>query len=211
MNKIKSYIFGDNGNDLFGTHNDAKLIYNLFYIFYLNKKNIWNTPELYLNNIISKINKSNNILIYFSGHSNKDGEIIINNNKYSSDYFLNLINSNNINCNVIFIIDTCYGNKFISKNNYKFIKKIEYFVSYSDNNISKEFLINLNQDDYKYTDIKKYSKIINGIFTYYFYKILKNKYYDIYDFKKIKESHIWNFVKKKFNQDIYYFEKLENL
>lgn len=211
MNKIKSYIIGDNGNDLFGTHNDAKLIYNLFYIFYLNKKNIWNTPELYLNNIISKINKSNNILIYFSGHSNKDGDIIINNNKYSSDYFLNLINSNNINCNVIFIIDTCYGNKFISKNNYKFIKKIEYFVSYSDNNISKEFLINLNQDDYNYTDIKKYSKIVNGIFTYYFYKILKNKYYDIYDFKKIKESHIWNFVKKKFNQDIYYFEKLENL
>lgn len=211
MNKIKSYIIGDNGNDLFGTHNDAKLIYNLFYIFYLNKKNIWNTPELYLNNIISKINKSNNILIYFSGHSNKDGEIIINNNKYSSDYFLNLINSNNINCNVIFIIDTCYGNKFISKNNYKFIKKIEYFVSYSDNNISKEFLINLNHDDYKYTDIKKYSKIVNGIFTYYFYKILKNKYYDIYDFKKIKDSHIWNFVKKKFNQDIYYFEKLENL
>lgn len=211
MNKIKSYIIGDNGNDLFGTHNDAKLIYNLFYIFYLNKKNIWNTPELYLNTVISKINKSNNILIYFSGHSNKDGDIIINNNKYSSDYFLNLINSNNINCNVIFIIDTCYGNKFISKNNYKFIKKIEYFVSYSDNNISKEFLINLNQDDYKYTDIKKYSKIVNGIFTYYFYKILKNKYYDIYDFKKIKESHIWNFVKKKFNQDIYYFEKLENL
>ena len=38
MNKIKSYIIGDNGNDLFGTHNDAKLIYNLFYIFYLNKK-----------------------------------------------------------------------------------------------------------------------------------------------------------------------------
>ena len=211
MNKIKSYIIGDNGNDLFGTHNDAKLIYNLFYIFYLNKKNIWNTPELYLNTTISKINKSNNILIYFSGHSNKDGEIIINNNKYSSEYFLNLINNNNINCNVIFVIDTCYGNKFISKNNYKFIKKIEYFVSYSDNNISKEFLINLNQDDYNYTDIKKYSKIVNGIFTYYFYKILKNKYYDIYDFKKIKESHIWNFVKKKFNQDIYYFEKLENL
>lgn len=211
MNKIKSYIIGDNGNDLFGTHNDAKLIYNLFYIFYLNKKNIWNTPELYLNTTISKINKSNNILIYFSGHSNKDGEIIINNNKYSSEYFLNLINNNNINCNVIFVIDTCYGNKFISKNNYKFIKKTEYFVSYSDNNISKEFLINLNQDDYKYTDIKKYSKIVNGIFTYYFYKILKNKYYDIYDFKKIKDSHIWNFVKKKFNQDIYYFEKLENL
>lgn len=211
MNKIKSYIIGDNGNDLFGTHNDARLIYNLFYIFYLNKKNIWNTPELYLNNIISKINKSNNILIYFSGHSNKNGEIIINNNKYSSDYFLNLINENKINSNVIFIIDTCYGNKFISKNNYEFIKKIEYFVSYSNNNISKEFLINLNQDDYKYTDIKKYSKIVNGIFTYYFYKILKNKYYDIYDFKKIKESHIWKFVKKNFNQDIYYFEKLENL
>jgi hypothetical protein len=205
MYKIKSYIIGDNGNDLFGTHNDAKLIFNLFYIFYLNKKNIWNIPELYLNNIIKKINKSNTILIYFSGHSNKDGKIIINNSNYSADYFLNLINKNEILCEVIFIIDTCYGKKFISKNKYKFIKKIEYFVSQSDNNNSKEFLINFNENDYKYTNIKKYSKIVNGIFTYYFYKILKNKNYNLNDFKKIKDSQIWTIVKNNFNQEIFYF------
>lgn len=208
MYKIKSYIIGDNGNDLFGTHNDAKLIFNLFYIFYLNKKNMWNIPELYLNNIIQKINKSSTILIYFSGHSNKDGDIIINNNNYSSEYFLNLINKNEILCDVIFIIDTCYGNKFISKNKYKFIKKIEYFVSQSDNNNSKEFLINFNEDDYKYCDIKKYSKIVNGIFTYYFYKILKNKNYNLNNFKKIKDSQVWTFVKNNFNQEIYYFSNI---
>ena len=89
MNNIKSYIIGDNGNDLFGTHNDAKLIYNLFYIFYLKKKNIWHTPELYLNNMLQKINKGNIILIYFSGHSNKNGNIIIKNISYSVNYFLN--------------------------------------------------------------------------------------------------------------------------
>ena len=205
MNKIKSYIIGDNGNDLFGTHNDAKLIYNLFYIFYLNKKNTWHIPELYLNNIIEKINKSNIILIYFSGHSDKDGNIIIKNISYSIDYFLNLINLNKNNCSVIFIVDTCYGKKFISKNKYKFIKNIQYFVSHSKDNNSKEFLINLNKDDYKYTEINQYSKIVNGIFTYYFYKILKNKNYNINEFKKITDSQIWKFVKKNYNQEIYYF------
>jgi hypothetical protein len=205
MNKIKSYIIGDNGNDLFGPHNDAKLIYNLFYIFYLKDKNIWNVPELYLNNITKRINKSNTIIIYFSGHSKKDGNIIIKDTTYSADYFLNLIDSNKYDCDVIFIIDTCYGKKFISKNKYKFIKKIEYFVSQSDNNNSKEFLIELKKDDYKYTEIKKFSKIVNGIFTYYFYKILKNKKYNINEFKKIKDSQIWNYVKKNFNQEIYYF------
>ena len=210
MYKIKSYIIGDNGNDLFGTHNDAKLIYNLFYIFYLNKKNIWNTPELYLNNIISKISKNYIILIYFSGHSDKNGNIIINNTCYSVNYFLNIINSNNYKCEVIFIIDTCYSKQFILKNKckYKFIKKIQYFVSQSENNSSKEFLINFNEDDYKYTKINKYSKIVNGIFTYYFYKILKNKNYCINDFEKIKNSQIWTFVKNNFNQEIFYFSSL---
>ena len=112
---IKLYILGDNSNDLFGTHNDAKLIYNLFYTFYLNNKNLWNIPELYLNKIIKKINKGDLILIYFSGHSNKNGEILINNNLYSANFFLNLINSNKFYCNVIFIIDTCYGKEFIKK------------------------------------------------------------------------------------------------
>tara|TARA_Y100000590_G_C15714365_1_gene1011373 strand:- start:1651 stop:2286 length:636 start_codon:yes stop_codon:yes gene_type:complete len=210
MNNIKSYIIGDNGNDLFGTHNDAKLIYNLFYIFYLNKKNIWHTPELYLNNIFQKINKSNIILIYFSGHSDKNGNIIIKNTCYSVNYFLNLINLNKSDCHVIFIIDTCYGKEFIQNNKYKykFIKKIQYFVSYSETNNSKEFLINFNEDDYKYTKINKYSKIVNGIFTYYFYKILKNKNYNINDFKKIKDSQIWTYVKNNFNQEIFYFSSL---
>lgn len=210
MNNIKSYIIADNGNDLFGAHNDAKLIYNLFYIFYLNNKNIWHTPELYLNNICQKINKSNIILIYFSGHSNKNGNIIIKNKCYSVNYFLNLINLNKFNCQVIFIIDTCYGKEFIQNNKYKykFIKKIEYFVSYSDTNNSKEFLINFNKDDYDYTKINKYSKIVNGIFTYYFYKILKNKNYKINEFKKIKDSHIWTYVKNNFNQEIFYFSNI---
>ena len=210
MNKIKSYIIGDNGDDLFGTHNDAKLIYNLFYIFYLNKKNIWHTPELYLNNIIKKINKSKIILIYFSGHSNKNGSIIVRDVSYSVDYFLNLINLNKTMCDVIFIIDTCYGKNFISKNKskYIFIKNIQYFLSYSDNNNSKEFLINFNENDYKYTNIKKYSKIVNGIFTYYFYKVLKSKNYDISEFKKIKDSNIWKHVKNNFNQEIFYFSNI---
>jgi hypothetical protein len=207
MNIIKSYIIGDNGNDLFGTHNDAKLIYNLFYTFYLNKKNYdnWNVPELYLNNIVKRFNNGKVIIIYFSGHSNKDGSIIINNNSYSSEYFLNLINLNKFYCDVIFIIDTCFGKKFITKKKFKFINNVKYFVSQSDNNKSKEFLINFNEIDYKYTKNKKYSKIVNGIFTFYFYKILKNKNYNINDFYKINDSQVWNYVKKNFDQEIYYY------
>ena len=96
-------------------------------------------------------------------------------------------------------------NLYKKKNKYKFIKKIQYFVSKSENNNSKEFLINFNIDDYKYTKISKYSKIVNGIFTYYFYKILKNKNYNINDLKKIKDSQIWTYVKNNFNQEIFYF------
>ena len=45
------------------------------------------------------------------------------------DYFLNLINLNKTNCQVIFIIDTCYGKNFIknNKSKYIFIKNFSIF------------------------------------------------------------------------------------
>jgi len=202
---IKSYVLSDNGNNLFGTNNDARLIYNLFYRFYLKNKNLWNVPELFLNNVVKNIKYASIIIIYFSGHSKKNGDIIILNNSYSIDYFLNLINLNKKYCNVIFIIDTCYGDKFITKKKYKFIDRVEYFISMSDSNKSKEFLIDYNKDDYKYTNNKTTTKIVNGIFTYYFYKVLSSKKYDVNNWFKIKNSNIWKYVKIQFNQELFYF------
>ena len=85
---IKSYIIGDNNDDLFGCHNDTKLIYNLFYTFYLKNKNIWNLPNIFVKDIFNEIviNENNIIIIFFSGHSNKKGELIIR-KKNNSDYF----------------------------------------------------------------------------------------------------------------------------
>jgi hypothetical protein len=207
---IKSYIIGDNNNDLFGCHNDAKLIYNLFYTFYLKNKNIWILPKIYLNTIFENIDinyENSKIIIFFSGHTNKKGNLIINYNNYSSDYILKLINSKEKKCEVIFIIDSCYSINFISKNKYKFIFKISYFLSKSINNESKEFLIEYKNNNYKYTSINNnYSKIVNGIFTYYFYKILNNKIYNnINLWNNLINDPIWKYIFTKFKQEIYYY------
>ena len=63
--EIYSIILGNNQDELYGSENDAILIYNLFYTFYL-KKSIWKKPIIYLNkdvnieNIINSIKSINN-------------------------------------------------------------------------------------------------------------------------------------------------------
>ena len=127
--KIKSYILCDNGNDLFGSHNDGKLIYNLFYNYYLNNKD-WLKPEITFNSLFLDFNFDENfILIFFySGHSNKYGQIKIDNKYYSSDYFLKLINNKNKLCSINFILDTCYSIKFITNKKYTNVIKLTYFL-----------------------------------------------------------------------------------
>jgi hypothetical protein len=217
MKIINSLVIGDNSNDLFGCHNDAILMYNLFYSFYLKKLNNikWHLPNIFLNKIdfkIKNIQNNDNIIIYFSGHSNKYGELIINNKKYSCDYIIkqileNYLINNLYISNIIFIIDSCYGVKFITKNNYKNIKNISFYLSSDDIQKSKEFLIKYNENDYKYYSINEYNKIVNGIFTYYFHKIIiLYNYYDIDNFYKINNHQIWEQIFKKFNQKIIYIK-----
>ena len=98
---ITPIILGNNGDNLYGSVNDAILIYNLFYIFYLNE-DIWNEPYIFLDNqvnmknintCIANIKINNNIiLIYFSGHSNKNGNLLFHQLFVSSEYILNEIN-----------------------------------------------------------------------------------------------------------------------
>ncbi len=78
---ILSIIIGYNYNDLIGSENDAILIYNIFYNYHLKKKFKHNffKPKIYLNkdvkikNIFNyleeKIDTTDKVVFYFSGHS----------------------------------------------------------------------------------------------------------------------------------------------
>ena len=100
--KINPIIFGNNQNNLFGSENDAILIYNLFYTFYIENEK-WNKPYLYINKKVKlsklikrvkKIDDNNLVLIYFSGHSCKYGNLKFYNNFYSNEHIINKINKN---------------------------------------------------------------------------------------------------------------------
>lgn len=194
--KINSYLIGDNSNNLLGTENDINLIYNLFNSFLTNNSE-WEYPNIFLNNFFFKILKNNNsntkIIIYFSGHSNKKGEIIINNKSYNSLFFLNNINNLKLNnINVLFIIDSCYSENFIKKNKFKYIKRIEYLVSCQKNQTSKEILVSVNN-----------KKVVHGIFTFYLYKVLK-KNNGLNNINNLIYNPIFQYIDKKFNQKIIY-------
>lgn len=203
--KIKSYILCDNGNNLFGSHNDGKLIYNLFYNYYLNNTN-WLKPEITFNSLFLDFNFDENfILIFFySGHSNKYGQIKIDNKYYSSDYFLKLINNKNKLCSINFILDTCYSINFMTNKKYTNIIKLTYFLSQNKENKSKEFLINLKKEHYNYYFKQNNNKIVNGIFTYYFHKVLYEKKYNVNNWEMIKDHPNWKYVNIKFNQKIFF-------
>ena len=212
-NNIYPIILGNNGSNLFGSENDAILIYNLFYSFYL-EDNIWKKPILYINNnvlidnvlkTIKKINRNNLILIYFSGHSCKNGRLQFHDKYYSNDCILTKINSLKKKY-IYFIIDSCYSKKFIHNINYKNILKLNYIVSCSDIQKSKEIIIDNNDIVISKILNTKDSKIVMGIFTFYFYKLLKKKkIYNIEEWdKNILNNYIWKIIEKKYNQTLYY-------
>jgi hypothetical protein len=205
--KINSYLIGDNSNNLLGTHNDAKLIYNLFNSFF-KLKSKWEKPQLFLNNFIFNFIKKNKkktmFIIYFSGHSTKDGNVLVNNKYFDCLFFLNLIDNLKLNnVNVLFIIDSCYSEQFIKKKKYKYIKKIEFLVSCQKNETSKEILVDFERNNYDNINYN-YNKIVHGIFTFYLYKILKKNKKLINNIKCIVNNPIFSNISKKFNQKIIY-------
>lgn len=220
MKKIYSIILGNNQNDLFGSTNDAILIYNLFYSFYLNNKN-WQEPNIYLNNnlkideIIKKIysfnissfDKDTSLIIYFSGHSDKNGKLQFYNKFYSNNDLVNLLKLFDINCTYI-IIDSCFSKNFIIEKKYKNTTK--YIVSSSENQTSKEILVDYDKDMFTYKDInKKNNKMVIGIFTLYFYRIIKNKNLsNLNNWESvIINNPIWKIIERIYNQKIYFIKK----
>lgn len=212
--EIYSIILGNNQDELYGSENDAILIYNLFYTFYL-KKSIWKKPIIYLNkdvnieNIINSIKSINNnsiIILYFSGHSCKYGNLQFYNKLYSNTDILNYFSDKK---NIYFIIDSCYGKKFIDYNVNSM--KLKYIVSTSDIQKSKEIIIDYNNEMFLHKKLLNYNtKIAIGMFTLYFYRILKNKnLYNILEWKtKVLNNKIWDIIDKRYNQKIFYYENI---
>jgi hypothetical protein len=210
--EIYSIILGNNQEDLFGSENDAVLIYNLFYTFYL-KDEYWKKPIIFLNsdvileNLIyslKKIKKNSTLIIYFSGHSNKLGYLKFYNNLYSSNDILNIINK--FSENIYFIIDSCFGKKFLKYNSNI---KIRYIVSTTEIQTSKEILINYKKQMFSHKNIiKQTDKIVVGIFTFYFYKILLSENLQNIDEWKnnVLNNEVWFIINKNYNQKIFYYQ-----
>lgn len=197
---MKSILIGDNGNNLYGCHNDVILLYNFFFEY--------NIPLYFFNDISFekiKMNIKKNLLIifYFSGHSINNGNIIINNKLYSSKSILTFLNNLKSNLNVIFIIDSCYSETFICKDNFKYINNIKYLVSCSKNQTSKEIIVDYDEKYYKYYNIKKSNKLVHSIFTYYLCKLFYKYKFDI---EKIKNHPYWNIMEEKYQQKFIYVE-----
>lgn len=213
--KIYTIILGNN-ESLFGAINDAKIIYNIFYNFYINKKE-WEKPYILLNenitiknicNIVNNFNNPEIILIYFSGHSNKHGKI-----KFYKSYISNIDILKNINNYIknksecYFIIDSCYSEKFTYNNNFESltnINNIYFLVSSQSNQTSKEFIVKYNPELFTFSPIKEKTKIPISIFTYYLSTYLKEITY-IKDIENnIINKNIWIIINKKYNQLIFF-------
>jgi hypothetical protein len=219
MNNIIPIILGYN-DTLYGSENDAIIIYNFFYNYYIKYSSIWLEPIILLNNNVKIENiikylfnyiSFNNliIIIYFSGHSNKTGSLKFYNNFISSELLINKINSILKNpIELYFIIDSCFSKNFILNDfYYNKINKISYLVSCMEYEYSKEIEVNYDANMFIYKNINSNNKIVVGIFTYYFIKLLQaRKIYNLYDFKLIVNDKLWNAISKKYKQTIYYDE-----
>lgn len=215
MTKIYSIILGNNNHTLYGAVNDAILIFNLFYTFYL-KDPLWAKPIILLNqdvvidkilNNIPNISLNKNLIIYFSGHSCKSGKLKFHNSFISKNNIINnLLEKFKNNFKLFFIIDSCYSKNFYNKKSIK--SDVKYILSSSEIQTSKEILLNYDENIYPIKQPKKKSKIIHGIFTFYFYKILNNKKLnDIEKWKnEIETNNIWKFIEKNYSQTTFYIE-----
>jgi hypothetical protein len=216
MNKKIYSIILANNNGLFGGINDGKLIYNVFFNFYLNKEH-WEKPYFITNNNVTleniiniikqfTINKNIIILLYFTGHSNKYGQLKFHNEYISNNKFINSINNNILhNIELYFLIDSCFSEKFTQfskdSNTIYNILKIHYIVSSKENEKSKEMVVSFDKELFKYNMIDTTSeKIPIGIFTYYLCHYMKNvdTLNDI--FTIVTKKNIWKFIEKQYHQ-----------
>jgi hypothetical protein len=227
-NIIIPILLGNKDDTLYGVENDVILIYNLFYKYY-NLNNNWFKPCILINkntqliNINKKLIKyfeyiksiNNNdiniiIIIYFSGHSNSKGFLKFYNEYINLQTLVENINNYIIfKSNIYFIIDSCYSQNFISNITLTntLIHNMYFMVSCNNKELSKEIEADYDINMFKFKNIKFNKKIIVGIFTYYFIKILNARNINnIYEFKNIINDNLWKIISNKYNQTISYCE-----
>jgi len=189
-------IIGFNSTNLFGTYNDINNMYNMINILDFKSKVVLLKDEsATFKNIILNINsfsKINCLVFYFSGNGTNKGELKL----FDKNISINdLAKKIKIKINkIIYILDCCFSENFIKENKFINIKKIILLSSCSKDQKSKEVLMKIN-DEYQ----------VNGIFTYYFCKIVRfKKLYKISQWEKIVESDIWFIIEQKFSQKFTY-------
>jgi hypothetical protein len=215
MKIILSIIIGYNFNNLLGSENDAILIYNIFYRFYLkNNSDLWIEPKLFIGShvnfknikdyIINIKKKYNTILFFFSGHGSKN-KIFFQDNKISKYKFYSKINKIlQKKINLYIILDSCYSESFLINNNiYKNFNQIYLLASSKNNQKSSEGLVNFNKKYFQIygCDNTINNKIVLGIFTYNFSKLLYEcETSNINQLLEIKKSPLWNHINLVCNQ-----------
>ena len=190
-------LIGLNSNDLFGPLNDLNIAKKTFKKKELDIHEllVFSEEKAKLDNIINSINKYiniNNLIIFFSGHGNKYGFLKLYDQLVSNENICKNIKTKIKN--LVYILDTCFSENFIIKNNFKNINCITLLSSCNKDQKSKEAMININ---------KEY--IIVGIFTYYLFKIMNYKrIYNINDWQLLCNNNLWSIIDKKFSQTISY-------
>jgi len=181
-------------NELKGPNNDAILMYNLFYDNeYLNCDKpillIDKYKKIDINTLQVNLNKSENLIIYFSGHGSINGKIKISDNEFDCYEFVNLINFKK---NIIFILDCCHSSEF-------YHPKFNFIYGSYKNEVAKECYVNIRISELKQYPLvfldKKNKKCSVGVFTYFYFLTIKNE-------KKlfVGKNEIWQQMKKKYNQ-----------
>ena len=179
---ILPILLGSNGPGINGCENDAIIMYNLFYKYYLSNSlsDKWLKPHILLNNqvklnLVEQIIESTSfskLIFYYSGHGYSKGQLSF----ASAEQIYQSISSKlRQDIDITFILDCCKSGSFpIYCNKYSFIKKCNLIASCKSYQKSTESLAFDDQDLFKYKKpfYKRTRNFITGIFTYNFVNIL---------------------------------------
>ena len=221
--RILSIYIGNNSKELLGCENDAIMFYNLHESQNTNqtsKKYLLIGKDVTFNNLekIFKNNKTTqNLLIYFSGHSSYGGNLQFNDNIINPLKIYESINMNFTNdINIYFILDCCYSGSFPLVKNFQKIKNVYILASCKENQKSLESIVNYIPENSILIKPKMYKKkynIINdnneenllvvGAFTFNLIKLIKEgNLVDINSWFTIENEQIWKKLEKIINQKI---------
>lgn len=204
--KILSICIGNNSSNLMGCENDAIIFYN---INFLKPKYLLLGPNATFKNLIQilKLNTQfENILIFYSGHGLKGGNLKLYDKIIKPIEIYESINSNfNHPINLYFILDCCYSGSFPLLKNLNKINNTFIFSSCQNNQKSSESLVGYHNEyfnDYK-PKLVNNNFIVIGIFTFNLIKLMKDKNINnIDELFNLENENIWKELELITNQKV---------